>query len=82
LNSDGEGNPLERLQLLRDLGVDMGIWWYADHPSHYCGDGTVGTAEKGNCWLEARAKSLANTIRAIKDDSETKRLQDEFFDRI
>lgn len=82
LKSDGEGNPLERLKPLRDLGVDMGIWWYADHPSHYCGDGSFGTAEKGNRWLDARAAALAQTIRAIKNDTETKRLQDEFFERI
>lgn len=82
LKSDGEGNPLNRLKTLRDLGVDMGVWWYADYPSHYCGDGTFGTAEKGDRWLSARAKALAKTIRAIKDDTETKRLQDEFFGRI
>src|SRR5512142_1625010 len=28
--TDGEGLPLGRLQTLRDLNVDMGIWWYAD----------------------------------------------------
>jgi creatinine amidohydrolase len=82
LKSDGEGNPLERLKPLRDLGVDMGIWWYADHPSHYCGDGTFGTAEKGDRWLDARAGALAKVIKAIKEDRETKRLQDEFFDRV
>jgi creatinine amidohydrolase len=60
----------------------MGIWWYADHPSHYCGGGAFGTAGKGERWLEARARSLAKTIHAIKDDSETKRLQEEFFKRI
>ena len=53
LKSDGEGNPLGRLKPLRDLGVDMGIWWYADYPSHYCGDGSYGTVEKGNRWLDA-----------------------------
>jgi creatinine amidohydrolase len=82
LKSDGEGNPLNRLKPIRDLGIDMGVWWYADHPSHYCGDGTYGTAEKGNRWLDARAEALAKTIRAIKNDTETKRLQDEFFGRI
>ncbi len=79
---DGEGMPLGRLQHLRDLNIDMGVWWYADHPSHYRGDGIPSTAEKGNAWLDARARGLARSIRAIKDDSETKRLQDEFFGRI
>ena len=79
---DGEGMPLNRLKHLRDLNVDMGIWWYADHPSHYCGDGIPATVEKGNRWLDARARAFAKTIRAIKDDTETKRLQDEFFWRV
>ena len=80
--TDGEGMPLGRLQNLRDLNIDMGIWWYADYPSHYCGDGIPATAEKGNVWLDARARALARSVRAIKDDIETKRLQDEFFSKI
>ena len=80
--SDGEGLPLGRLQNLRDLSIDMGIWWYADYPSHNCGDGIPATAEKGNIWLDARARALARSIRAIKEDTETKRLQDEFFGRV
>ena len=80
--TDEEGMPLGRLQHLRDLNIDVGVWWYADHPSHYRGDGVPATAEKGNFWLDARARGLAKSIRAIKDDTETKRLQDEFFGRI
>jgi creatinine amidohydrolase len=80
--TNGEGMPLERLKHLRDLNIDVGVWWYADHPSHYRGDGIPATVEKGNFWLDARARGLAKSIRAIKDDTETKRLQDEFFGRI
>jgi hypothetical protein len=32
--------------------------------------------------LDGRARGLAKSIRAIKDDTETKRLQDEFFGRV
>ncbi len=71
--------PLERLKVLRDSGVDTGIWWYADHPTHYRGDGSPATAEKGERLLAARARALAGVIRVIKEDVETKRLQDEFF---
>ena len=76
---DGEGMPLNRLKHLRDLNIDVGIWWFADHPSHYCGDGVPATKEKGELWLSARARAFAKAVRAIKEDSETKRLQDEFF---
>ncbi len=79
---NGEGMPLERLKPLRDLGIDMGIWWYADYPSHYCGDGRPATAEKGERWFVDRAQALAKAIRAIKEDTETQRLQDEFFSRM
>jgi creatinine amidohydrolase len=79
LRADGEGMPQGRLKTLRDLGVDTGIWWYADHPTHYCGDGIPATAEKGDRWLAALARSLAKVVRAIKQDSETLRLQNEFF---
>ncbi len=81
LPRDGEGMPLERLKELRDASVNMGIWWYADHPTHYCGDGASATAEKGLRWFEDRANILAKIIRLIKDDTETQRLQDEFFSK-
>lgn len=80
--SDAEGLPLERLKRLRDLNVDMGVWWYADHPTHYCGEAMPATAEKGERWLAARARALAKAIHVIKEDGETERLQDEFFGRI
>jgi creatinine amidohydrolase len=74
--------PLGRLKPLRDLGVGTGIWWYGDHPTHYCGDGRPATAGKGEHWLDVASHSLARAIRAIKDDRETKRLQDEFFGKM
>lgn len=79
LHADGEGMPRNRLKALRDAGVNTGIWWYADYPTHYCGDGTPATAEKGELYFAARARALAKAVRLIKDDTETKRLQDEFF---
>ncbi|MBZ0302379.1 MAG: creatininase family protein [Anaerolineae bacterium] len=80
LHSDGEGMPQGRLQALRDQGIETGIWWYADHPTHYRGDGSPATAAKGETLLAAQARALAKAIRLIKTDAETKRLQDAFFD--
>lgn len=79
LKDPDEGLPLGRLDSLRRAGVSTGIWWYADHPTHYQGDGRTGTAAKGEGIFAARAKALAHAIRAIKADGEAKRLQDEFF---
>ncbi len=80
--TDGEGMPLERLKKLRDQGTYVGIWWYADHPTHYCGDGRSATAQKGEVWFNDRSRALANAIRTIKDDKDAKRLQDEFFGKV
>jgi creatinine amidohydrolase len=81
LPSDGEGRPLGRLKPLCDQDVYTGIWWYADNPTHYNGDGHPATAEKGEAWFADRSRALARAIRTIKEDKESKRLQDEFFGR-
>ena len=77
--TDDEGKALNRLQALREAGVQTGIWWYADHPTHYQGDARPATAEAGERLLEARAQMIARAVRAIKADAEAKRLQDEFY---
>jgi creatinine amidohydrolase len=74
-----EGKAKNRLQALREAGVQTGIWWYADHPTHYQGDASFATAEAGEQILDAQAQYIARAVRAIKADTETKRLQDEFF---
>jgi creatinine amidohydrolase len=79
LKADGEGMPQGRLQGLRDMGIETGIWWYADHPTHYRGDGLPATADKGDRWQAGRAEELAKALRLIKQDSETMRLQQEFY---
>lgn len=81
LPTDGEGMPRERLKDLRNMGVFLGIWWFADFPTHYCGDGIPASAEKGERWLKDRSHALAKVIRAIKADQVAKRLQDEFFEK-
>jgi creatinine amidohydrolase len=77
--SEPEGMPLERLNNLSQRGIYTGIWWYASHPTHYRGDAHPATAEKGQNFFDAMARSLAATIQIIKKDDVTKRLQDEFF---
>jgi creatinine amidohydrolase len=80
--TDGEGMPLGRLKELSDQGTYVGIWWYADHPTHYCGDGRPATAEKGELWFADRSRALAKALRTIKNDKESRRLQDEFFSKV
>lgn len=79
LRADGEGLPRERLKALSEAGLYTGIWWYADHPTHYRGDGSPATAGKGERFLQARARALVDAIRAVKQDDVTPRLHAEFF---
>lgn len=79
LKDDGEGKARNRLQHLREAQVQTGIWWYADHPTHYSGDAKYATAEAGENLLDAIAAGVVKAVRAIKADTEAKRLQDEFF---
>ena len=77
--SDGEWQARGRLDALREQDVSTGIWWYADHPTHFSADPNPSTTEAGERYLAATAAAIAQAVRAIKDDGEAKRLQDEFF---
>lgn len=79
LRADGEGMPQGRLKALRDAGISTSNWWYADHPTHYRGDGSPATAEKGEQWLAASARALAQAVQLIKADTVTWSLLDEFY---
>ena len=78
LRADGEGMPLGRLTPLREAGLTPGIWWYADHPTHYRGDGTPATAQKGERYLNAVGRALAHAIRLVKQDTVSAQLQAQF----
>lgn len=77
--TDGEGDARDRLKELREAGIQTGIWWYADFPTHYQGDAAPATAETGHRFFDAMAEVLARQIKLIKGDSVTKELQDEFY---
>jgi len=77
--ADDEGKARNQLQALREAGVQTGIWWYADHPTHYQGNAAYATAEAGNQLLDVMAAAVVRAVRAIKADTTSKRLQDEFF---
>jgi creatinine amidohydrolase len=74
-----EGKALNRLQALKEAGVRTGMWWYADYPTHYAGNAGSATAEAGELLFEKMAQHVARAVRAIKEDTETERLQNEFY---
>ena len=79
LHPDGEGMPQGRLDEVRTAGLATGIWWYADHPTHYRGDGVPATAEKGEHYLEAVTDALVHAIQVVKRDETAMSLQEQFF---
>ena len=74
--TDQSGADMNRLQL---NNVYTGIWWYAKYPNHYAGDAKDANAALGEVSLEQRVAQLAGVIKAVKDDTATLRLQNEFF---
>jgi creatinine amidohydrolase len=73
------GADLKRLDL--PAGVYTGIWWYASFPNHYAGEASGANRELGEFDLNAWAAWIADTIRAVKADQTTLRLQNEFYER-
>lgn len=62
--------------------VYTAIWWYADYPNHYAGEGAKATRELGQLVNEHYIESLVKALKAIKADKKTLELQNEFFNRV
>lgn len=70
------GRNLKRLDL---PNVNTGISWYSQYPNHYAGESSGATPELGEVRLTARSQQLMEAIKAVKADTATIQLQDEFF---
>ncbi|MDR0793263.1 MAG: creatininase family protein [Chitinophagaceae bacterium] len=62
--------------------VYTAIWWYADFPNHYAGEGDKATPEEGRLVSEHVISQLVAALKAVKADAKTLALQKEFFDRV
>jgi creatinine amidohydrolase len=58
------------------------IWWYANYPNHYAGEGAKATRELGELITEHTIACLVKSLKAVKADTKTLQLQKEFFDRV
>jgi creatinine amidohydrolase len=58
-----------------------GIWWYARFPNHYAGEGADPTKELGEFDVKEWTSELVTALRAVKADSESLRLQNEFYEK-
>jgi creatinine amidohydrolase len=73
------GADLHRLNLPRSLYT--GIWWYARFPNHYAGNAAAANKELGEFDMETWTDELVTAIRAVKTDSKSLKLQNEFFEK-
>lgn len=71
------GADLKRLHL--PPGLYTGIWWYASFPEHYSGNGAAGNTALGNFDVNAWVHRITDVTKAVKADSTSLELQNEFF---
>jgi creatinine amidohydrolase len=76
---DESGADQKRLNLPDE--VYTAIWWYARFPNHYSGNGAAATKELGEFDMKEWTSELVTALRAVKADSESLRLQNEFFEK-
>ena len=69
-----------RLKALPE-GLYTGIWWYARFPNHYAGDGAVASRELGDFEAKTWINTIVQSIKAVKADSESLRLQNQFYEQ-
>jgi creatinine amidohydrolase len=58
-----------------------GIWWYTRFPFHYSGDGSAATKELGEYQMNWWIDSIVKSIRAVKADDVSLKLQNEFYEK-
>jgi creatinine amidohydrolase len=78
MHAGESGADQNRLSALPS-SVDLGIWWYAKFPNHYAGQGEAATKELGEFDQKEWSRQIAEALKAIKADSESLKLQNQFF---
>jgi len=73
------GADQARLHLPENLYT--AIWWYARFPNHYSGEGSTATKELGEWKMNGWIKAIVESIRAVKADQNSVKLQNEFYEQ-
>ncbi len=81
LDRAGSESGADRNRLDLPASVYTGIWWYAKFPDHYAGDGTPANKELGEFDMKAWSQGVADALRAIKSDTNSMKLQNEFYEK-
>ncbi len=56
-----------------------GIFWYAQYPNHYAGDGSYAKPELGELLINSQAEQLVELIKVLKKDDAILNLQNRFY---
>jgi creatinine amidohydrolase len=83
VHMDRAGNELgaDQKRVKLPENVYTGIWWYARFPYHYSGDGSAATKEQGEADMQSWITAVVRAIKAIKADTESLKLQQEFYEK-
>ena len=76
--NEQSGKNQERLNALSHAYT--AIWWYAQYPNHYAGDGSYGKPEMGKLIMENEVDQLVEMIKSVKADQQTIKLQNQFYE--
>ncbi len=63
-------------------GLYTPIWWYANFPNHYAGEGGKANTEYGKFISDHEIASFVSALGEVKNDTKTLQLQNEFYDRV
>jgi len=77
----GQESGADQARLKLPDNLYTAIWWYASFPFHYSGDGAAATRELGEYDMDAWTAAVEKSIRTVKADKESLRLQNEFFEK-
>ena len=68
------------LARLKHIPTDFtGIFWYAQYPNHYAGDGSYAKPELGELLINSRVDQLVDLIKILKTDDTILNLQNRFY---
>jgi len=56
-----------------------GIFWYAQYPNHYAGDGSYTKPELGELLIYSQVNQLADLVKIMKKDDTILNLQKQFY---
>jgi len=74
---DQSGRDLARLKHIPTNYT--GIFWYAQFPNHYAGDGSYAKPELGELLINSQAEQLVGLIKILKKDDTILKLQKRFY---